>query len=91
LHGICLFPAIDMQDWHSREWLHMGIADVEQLPDGSLMRKPFLPYVEELRGWQRRLKRVEVLDEDPYDKPVTLAEIRAMANALNPVADPEFH
>jgi hypothetical protein len=32
-----------------------------------------------------------VLDEDPYDKPVTLAEIRAMANALNPVADPEFH
>jgi hypothetical protein len=32
LHGICLFPAVDMTDWHTGEWLHMGIADVEPLP-----------------------------------------------------------
>ena len=91
LHGICLFPAVDMQDWHTREWLHMGIADVEPLPNGALMRKPFLPYVEELHRWQRLLKRVETLDQDPYDKPVTLEEIRAVARELDPVADPEFH
>lgn len=45
LHGICLFPAVDMTDWHSGEWLHMGVADVEELPGGTLMRKPYLPYV----------------------------------------------
>jgi hypothetical protein len=38
-----------MQDWHTGEWLHMGIADVEELPNGSLMRKPFPPYVQRLR------------------------------------------
>ena len=32
LHGICLFPAVDMTDWHTGEWLQMGIADVEGLP-----------------------------------------------------------
>jgi len=87
LHGICLFPAVDMQDWHTREWLHMGIADVEQLPDGSLMRKPFLPYVEALHRWQKRLKRVTHLDSDPFDKPVTLEDIRAAAGELRPQPD----
>jgi hypothetical protein len=91
LHGICLFPAVDMQDWHSGEWLHMGIADVEPLPDGSLMRKPFLPYVDELHRWQRRLKRVEVLDADPYDKPVTLQDIRDAARELDPQPDEAWH
>jgi hypothetical protein len=91
LHGICLFPAVDMQDWHSGEWLHMGIADVEPLPNGSLMRKPFLPYVDELHRWQRRLKRVEVLDADPYDKPVTLQDIRDAARELDPQPDEAWH
>ncbi|MBW3625591.1 MAG: b-glycosidase [Armatimonadetes bacterium] len=25
LHGVCLYPAVDMPDWHTGEWLHMGI------------------------------------------------------------------
>jgi len=90
LHGICLFPAVDMQDWHTGEWLHMGIVDVEPLPDGSLMRKPFLPYVEELRRWQRRLKRVTEIDADPYDMPVNLADITAAARQFASAADADW-
>jgi hypothetical protein len=91
LHGICLFPAVDMTDWHTGKWLHMGIADVEELPDGSLMRKPFVPYVEELHRWQRRLNRVERLDQDPYDKSVDLADIARAARELDLQPDTDWH
>ena len=57
LHGICMFPAVDMPDWHNGEWLHNGIADLELLPSGALMRTPYVPYVEALHRWQRRLNR----------------------------------
>ena len=90
LHGICLFPAVDMTDWHNGEWLHMGIADVEQLPSGALMRKPFLPYTEMLRRWQKRLNRVTELDEDPYDKPVNLQDIIEAAREQAPKADADW-
>jgi hypothetical protein len=91
LHGICLFPAVDMQDWHTGEWLHMGIADIEELPDGSLMRKPFLPYVQALHRWQKQLNRVQKLDEDPFDRPVNLDDIRKAARELRPTPDVEWH
>jgi beta-glucosidase/6-phospho-beta-glucosidase/beta-galactosidase len=90
LHGICLFPAVDMTDWHTGEWLHMGIADVEPLPDGSLMRRPFVPYVEALHRWQKRLKRVTELDDDPFDKPVNLDDVIAAAKELKPEADVDW-
>jgi hypothetical protein len=91
LHGICLFPAVDMQDWHTREWLHMGIADVEQLSSGALMRKPFVPYVDALHRWQKRLNRVAALDQDPFDKPIDLEDIRKAAAELQPLADAQWH
>ncbi|MDQ3810621.1 MAG: family 1 glycosylhydrolase, partial [Chloroflexota bacterium] len=28
LHGVCLFPAVDMPNWHTGEWLHNGICDL---------------------------------------------------------------
>jgi beta-glucosidase/6-phospho-beta-glucosidase/beta-galactosidase len=87
LHGICLFPAVDMTDWHNGKWLHMGIADVEELPSGALMRTPFLPYTTALKHWQQRLGRVTKLDEDPYDKPVDLDDIRNAAKREAPKAD----
>src|SRR3954470_20862489 len=86
LHGVCLFPAVDMTDWHTGEWLRMGIADVEELPSGALMRKPFLPYTEMLRRWQKRLKRVTKLDEDPYDEAVDLNDIVEAAKEHAPKA-----
>jgi hypothetical protein len=91
LHGLCLFPAVDMPNWHKDEWLHNGIADVELLPSGSLMRKPFVPYVERLHYWQKRLNRVTALDDDPYDKAVDLADIEKAAGELDPVADADWH
>ena len=91
LHGICLFPAVDMTDWHSGEWLRMGIADVERLPSGALMRTPFIPLVEALHGWQRRLKRATELDEDAYDKPVDLEDIVEAARRLNAQGDANWH
>jgi hypothetical protein len=76
-----------MPDWHKGGWLHNGIADLEELPDGSLMRVPFVPYVEAVRSWQQRLKRVTELDEDPFDKPVDLADIVTAAREMRPEAD----
>jgi hypothetical protein len=91
LHGICMFPAVDMPDWHTGEWLHNGIADVERLPSGALMRKPFLPYVQALHDWQRRLNRVTELDEDPFDEPVNLEDIVKAAKEIAPTADANWH
>jgi beta-glucosidase/6-phospho-beta-glucosidase/beta-galactosidase len=91
LHGVCLFPAVDMPDWHTGEWLHNGIADLERLPSGALMRKPFVPYVEALHNWQRRLNRVTELDEDPFDAPVNLEDIVKAAKELQPKPDADWH
>jgi beta-glucosidase/6-phospho-beta-glucosidase/beta-galactosidase len=90
LHGLCLFPAVDMPDWHTGAWIHNGIADVERLPDGTLMRVPYLPYVECLHRWQRKLGRVTQLDEDPFDASIHLEDIRRAADMLNPVADKDW-
>jgi hypothetical protein len=81
LHGICLFPAVDMPDWHTGKWLHNGICDVEEC-GGDLKRVPFAPYVEELRRWQKLLNRVTELDEDPFSDPVELADVKAAAKRL---------
>jgi hypothetical protein len=91
LHAVCLFPAVDMPDWGTGEWVHNGIADLERLPNGSLMRKPFLPYVEMLHEWQRRLNRPTELDEDPFDRRVDLQDIKRAAQEIAPVADENWH
>ncbi|MEN9937449.1 MAG: hypothetical protein RLZZ387_4028 [Chloroflexota bacterium] len=81
LHGVCLFPGVDMPNWHNGEWLHNGICDL--VPEGdNLLRVPYEPYVQELRHWQRLLNRVTALDDDPFSDPVELAEVRAAAERL---------
>ncbi len=74
LHGVCLFPAVDMPDWHSGEWLHNGLCDVVD-EGGVLRRQPAEPYIEELRRWQRLLNRVTELDDDPFSDPVELQDV----------------
>ena len=91
LHAICMFPAVDMPDWHTGEWLNNGICDLIAQPDGALKRVPFQPYVDELRRWQRELKRVTVLDEDPFDQPVDLEDVVEAARRLSPKADADWH
>ncbi len=90
LHGVCLFPSVDMPNWHSGEWLHNGTCDlVEQ--DGDLCRVPFEPYVAELRHWQARLNRASQLDQDPLDSTVDLADITAAAEQLQMHTDQDWH
>ena len=86
LHGICLFPGVDMPDWHTGEWLHNGICDLE--PDGDdLRRVRDEEYVQELRRWQTLLNRVTVLDPDPFSDPVELAEVVRAAKQLKTQPD----
>jgi hypothetical protein len=33
---VCLFPAVDMPNWHTGEWLHNGICDL--VSDGAEAR-----------------------------------------------------
>lgn len=91
LHGVCLFPAVDMPNWHTGEWLHNGIADVELVPSGALVRTPFAPYVQALRDWQTRLNRVTELDEDAFDTAVDLDDIVLAAKEMSPRADVDWH
>jgi beta-glucosidase/6-phospho-beta-glucosidase/beta-galactosidase len=86
LHGICLFPAVDMPDWHTGEWLNNGICDVH--PSGTnLVRVPCDSYILELRRWQKELNRVTELDEDPFSDPVELQDVIDAAHRLNHVPD----
>ena len=90
LHGICLFPAVDMPDWHTGEWLHNGICDVVE-SGGDLRREPFAPYVDELRRWQKELNRVTAVDADPYSDPVDLQDVIEAARRLQPTPDADWH
>jgi hypothetical protein len=86
LHGICLFPAVDMPDWHTGEWLNNGIYDVMPLGE-TLQRSPCHSYIDALRHWQRELNRVTVLDEDPFSDPIELQDVIDAARRLQKKPD----
>ena len=89
LHGVCLFPGVDMPDWNTGEWLHNGIADLQ--PDGDdLIRIPDPEYVEELHHWERFLGRPEHLDEDPFSDAVDLGDVVAAARRLTVRGDVDW-
>jgi beta-glucosidase/6-phospho-beta-glucosidase/beta-galactosidase len=90
LQGVCLFPAVDMPDWHTGKWLHNGICDVID-DDGELRREPNPAYVAELRRWQHVLNRVEVVDDDPFDDPVDLDDVARAARRLAAKPDANWH
>jgi beta-glucosidase/6-phospho-beta-glucosidase/beta-galactosidase len=91
LHGICLFPAVDMPDWHTGEWLHNGICDLVPDEQGGLRRVPHDPYVRELRRWQGLLNRVTELDDDPFGDPVELNDVRRAAERFRTRPDRDWH
>jgi hypothetical protein len=86
LHGVCLFPAVDMPDWHTGKWLHNGIYDLVE-EGNELKRVPYEPYITELRRWQQELNRVTTLDTDPYSDPVELQDVIDAAKRLHKVPD----
>ena len=89
LHGICLFPSVDMPDWHTGKWLRNGLCDVAD-EGGTLRRTPYAPHVDELRRWQRLLNRVTSLDDDPFSDPVELQDVIDAARRLRPEADRDW-
>lgn len=91
MHGICLFPGVDMPDWHDGEWLRMGLQDVQEDEEGILRRIPAENYINELRRWQKELKRPAVLDEDPYSDAVELQDVIEAAHRLQVEPDADWH
>ncbi|HEX6126573.1 MAG TPA: family 1 glycosylhydrolase [Pyrinomonadaceae bacterium] len=89
LHGICLFPLVDMPDWHNGKWLHNGICDLVE-EDGDLKRVPDKAYIDTLRKWQKELNRVTVLDEDPFSDPVELQDVIEAAKRLKKTSDVDW-
>ena len=64
LHGICLYPFVDLPDWFNQKWAKIGVFDVA---DGSgLERIPYDPYIAELRRWQKLLDQPENVEPDGY-------------------------
>jgi beta-glucosidase/6-phospho-beta-glucosidase/beta-galactosidase len=90
LHGICLFPAVDMPDWHTGEWLHNGLCDIV-VEGEEFKRVAFEPYIAELRRWQKELNRVTELDTDPFSDPVELQDVIDAARRLNIKPDQDWH
>jgi len=62
LHGVCLYPVVDIPDWNTGEWAKIGIYDIEDRE--TCERIPHDPYIEELRRWQRVLDRPESIEAD---------------------------
>jgi hypothetical protein len=90
LHGICLFPAVDMPDWHTGQWLHNGLYDI--VPEGEVLKRvECTPYIGELRRWQKELNRVMVLDDDPFSDPVELQDVIDAAKRLKKQPDKDWH
>ena len=89
LHGICLFPAVDMPNWHTGEWLHNGICDLVE-ENGVLKRVPAENYVNELRRWQKELNRITTLDTDPFSDPVELQDVIDAAKRLKKKPDADW-
>ncbi len=80
LHGVCLYPFVDLPDWWSQEWAKIGIYDVAD--KDSFERVPYDPYIAELRRWQKLLDQPENVEPDGYGLEwgrVQLSEVKRYA------------
>ncbi len=80
LHGVCLYPFVDLPDWWTQKWAKIGIYDIADKEEFE--RVPCDPYIEELRRWQKVLDQPENVEPDGYGHRwgrVQLAEVREYA------------
>ena len=80
LHGICLYPFVDVPDWWTQKWANIGVYDVGDKE--RFERMPYDPYVAELRRWQQILDQPENVEPDGYGYRwgrVQLDEVRKFA------------
>jgi len=88
LHGVCLYPFVDVPDWWTQNWAKIGIYDVADKE--SFERVPCDPYIAELRRWQKLLDQPENVEPDGYGNQwgrVQLGEVREYAAKLAQVPD----
>ena len=80
LHGVCLYPFVDVPDWWTQKWAKIGIYDIAD--KHSFERVPCDAYIQELRRWQKLLDQPENVEPDGYGNQwgrVQLAEVRRYA------------
>ena len=80
LHGVCLYPFVDVPDWWTQKWARIGVYDVAD--KASFDRVPCDAYIAELRRWQKQLDQPERVEPDGYGNRwgrVQLAEVRRYA------------
>lgn len=90
LHGVCLYPFVDVPDWWTQNWAKIGIYDVADKV--SFERVPCDPYIAELRDWQQRLDQPENVEPDGYGHHwgrVQLEDVRRFAATWERQASPE--
>jgi beta-glucosidase/6-phospho-beta-glucosidase/beta-galactosidase len=77
LHGVCLYPCVDIPDWQTQEWAKIGLYDIENRE--TCERVPCAAYIEELHRWQRILDQPEHVEADAFGQKwgrVQLDEVR---------------
>jgi len=80
LHGVCLYPFVDVPDWWTQKWAKIGIYDVADKE--SFERVPCEAYIDELRRWQKTLDQPDNVEPDGYGHRwgrVQLPEVRKYA------------
>ena len=80
LHGICLYPCVDIPDWQTDRWAKIGIFDIEDR--STCERIPCPEYIDELRRWQKTLDQPEDIEPDGLGRQwgrVQLSEVRRYA------------
>jgi beta-glucosidase/6-phospho-beta-glucosidase/beta-galactosidase len=95
LHGVCLYPFVDVPDWWSNKWAKIGVYDVAD--KSSFDRVPCEAYIQELRRWQKILDQPGNVEPSGYGDEwgrVQLDEVRRYAaewSHKNVVAREEVH
>ena len=80
LHGVCLYPCVDVPDWHTGKLAQIGIFDLAD--SRTCMREPCAPYVEELHRWQKTLDQPEHIEPESEGRQwgsVQLVEVKRYA------------
>jgi beta-glucosidase/6-phospho-beta-glucosidase/beta-galactosidase len=80
LQGVCLYPCVDVPDWHTGKLAEIGIYDLKDTE--TCERVPCVSYIEELRRWQKTLDQPENIEPDGLGQSwgrVQLAEVQRYA------------
>jgi len=80
LHGVCLYPCIDIPDWQTGKWAKIGIFDIED--PNTTERVPCESYIEELRHWQETLAQPQNVEPEGFGQhwgQVQISDVRRYA------------